>query len=342
MADPRFFENRGPFDVRTLCEAAGLRLPEGADPAAVVFDVAGLTQAAPTHLSFYVGERAKHDLAETRAGWCIVGAKDVTSPPRATVALAANSVPLAFAAVARKFYSVYEMDVRSGEAIHKTARLGTGVVIAPGVIIGAGAEIGPGTRIGANSVIGAGVMIGQDCEIGANASIAFALLGDGVVVKSGVRIGGSGFGFASGPRGHTRIPQLGRVIIQDRVEIGSNTTVDRGALADTVIGEGSKIDNLVQIGHNSAVGRHCVIAGQVGLSGSVILGDFVVLGGQVGIADHLTIGDGARVAAKSGVTHDLAGGKDYGGFPAKPVAAWRREMAILARSAKSRKQHGDG
>ena len=342
MADPRFFENRGPFDIRTVCEAANLRLPDDADPAALVFDVAGLTQAASQHLSFFVGERGKHDLAETRAGWCIVGAKETATLPRGTVALAAASVPLAFAAVARKFYAFNEMDVRSGDAVHKTARLGAGVVLAPGVVIGACAEIGPGTRIGAHSVIGAGVMIGQDCEIGANASIAFSLIGDGVVVKSGARIGGSGFGFATSPRGHTRIPQLGRVILQDRVEIGANTTIDRGALADTIIGEGTKIDNQAHIGHNSSVGRHCIIAGQVGLSGSVTLGDFVVIGGQAGIADHVTVGDGARIAAKAGVTRDLAAGKDYGGFPAKPVSEWRREMAVLARSAKNRKQHGDG
>jgi UDP-3-O-[3-hydroxymyristoyl] glucosamine N-acyltransferase len=190
-------------------------------------------------------------------------------------------------------------------------------------------------------VIGRGTTVGRNCEIGSQVGLRFAHIGDDVVIQSGAQLGGSGFGFASGARGHSKIPQLGRVIVQDRVEIGANSTIDRGALADTVIGEGSKIDNLVQIGHNTAVGRHCVIVGQTGISGSVVLGDFVVIGGMVGIADHVVIGAGARVAARAGVTRDLEGGRDYGGFPAKPVAEWRREMATLARSARRTRRVDD-
>src|SRR5262249_11175970 len=156
-------------------------------------------------------------------------------------------------------------------------------------------------HIGAHAVIGRGVTIGRRAQIASHAVIAFSYLGDDIVVQAGVKLGGSGFGFASGADGHMKIPQLGRVIVQDHVEIGANSTIDRGALGDTVIGEGKKIDNLVQIGHNTKIGRHCILAGQVGVSGSVVLGDFVIVGGMAGIADHVTIGDRARLAGLAGV-----------------------------------------
>jgi UDP-3-O-[3-hydroxymyristoyl] glucosamine N-acyltransferase len=340
MADPRFYDNRGPLSLGAVCAAAGIAIPCGADTNVRIFDVAGLAQAGPQHLSFYAGSRAKDDVAATRAGWCFVGKAEL--PPKETVALVVESVAHAFAAAARLFYPDHELDTRAQDrAVHETARLGENVVLAPNVIIGPGAEVGKNSRIGAGSVIGRGVTIGRNCEIGSQAGVRFAHVGDEVIIQSGAQLGGSGFGFASGPRGHAKIPQLGRVIVQDHVEIGANTTIDRGALADTVVGEGSKIDNLVQIGHNTMVGRHCVIVGQTGISGSVVLGDFVVIGGMVGIADHVVIGPGARVAAKAGVTRDLPGGRDYGGFPAKPVREWRREMATLSRSVKRGKRVGD-
>jgi UDP-3-O-[3-hydroxymyristoyl] glucosamine N-acyltransferase len=340
MADSRFYDNRGPLTLAQICAAAGLALPAEAEAHAQIFDVAGLAQAGPQHLSFYAGGRARSAYATTKAGWCIVGDKEEAS--NGAVLLRAPSVPHAFAAAAGLFYPEHELDVRAQDvAVHPSARLGEGVVLAPGVVVGPGAEIGKHTKIGAHTVIGRGVTVGRNCEVGSQVGLCFAHVGDDVVIQAGAQIGGSGFGFASDVRGHSKIPQLGRVIVQDRVEIGANSTIDRGALADTVIGEGSKIDNLVQIGHNTAVGRHCVIVGQTGISGSVVLGDFVVIGGMVGIADHVVIGAGARVAAKAGVTRDLPGGRDYGGFPAKPVMEWRREMATMARSARKSKRVGD-
>ena len=212
----------------------------------------------------------------------------------------------------------------------------------PGVVIGANALIGDRTRIGANSVIGPGVTIGRGCEIGANVTISHACLGDGVTVLPGARIGQPGFGFASSGDGHAKIPQLGRVIIQDGVEIGAGTTIDRGALGDTVIGEGSKLDNLVQVGHNVHIGRHCVLVAQVGVAGSSVIDDFAVLGGQVGIADHVHIGEGARLAARTAMVsgQSIPGGQDYGGVPAKPVREWLREVHALTAlvRGKSRKQ----
>jgi UDP-3-O-[3-hydroxymyristoyl] glucosamine N-acyltransferase len=218
------------------------------------------------------------------------------------------------------------------------------VVLGPGAVIGPKAEIGARSRIGAGSVIGPGVVIGRDCEIGANVTISHALLGDLVQVLPGARIGQPGFGFVSSGEGHAKIPQLGRVIIQDNVEIGAGTTIDRGALSDTVIGEGSKLDNLVQIGHNVHIGRHCVLVSQAGVAGSSVIEDFAVLGGQVGIADHAHIGEGARLAGRSAMVSGqaLAGGQDYGGVPAKPVREWLREIHAVNALARRRKQDDDG
>lgn len=338
MADPRFFDNRGPFVLSDLCASAGVALPESVDAGAQVYDVAGLAQAGPQHLSFFASARAREDFAHSTAGWCLVPEdKPVTGPPK-TAIIPVRSVSHAFAGIARLFYPNYEMTISEQNVpVHPTARLGEDVVLAPGVVIGAGAEIGRGTRIGANSVVGRGVAIGRGCEIGSNVSITYAYLGDEVVVQPGAVIGGSGFGFASGPAGHVKIPQLGRVIVQDRVEFGANSTVDRGALADTVIGEGTKIDNLVQIGHNTQIGRNCIIISQVGLSGSVTIKDFAVLGGKVGVADHVTIGEGTRVAAMSGIMHDLLDGKEYAGVPARPARTFFREVATLAKLAKAYK-----
>jgi UDP-3-O-[3-hydroxymyristoyl] glucosamine N-acyltransferase len=337
MADPRFYANRGPFTLAALAERVGFAIPEGADRHALIHDVAGLAQAGPQHLGFFAGGRGRSDYAITKAGWCFIPQKESAPPPAATLAIPVRSVPHAYAAAARAFYPDNETLIASqAAAIDPSARIGEGVVLAPGVVIGPNVEIGRGTRIGANTVIGHGVTIGRDCEIGALVAIRFAHLGDAVVVQGGAQIGGSGFGFASGPGGHEKIPQLGRVIVQDRAEVGANTTIDRGALADTVIGEGSKIDNLVQIGHNTVIGRHCIVVGQVGISGSVVVEDFAILGGMVGVTDHVTIGAGARVGGMAGVTRDLEGGHDYAGFPARPAREWLRETATLVRLARSR------
>jgi UDP-3-O-[3-hydroxymyristoyl] glucosamine N-acyltransferase len=219
--------------------------------------------------------------------------------------------------------------------VHPTARLEGGVTIDPGAVIGAGAEIGSGTVIGANAVIGTQVRIGRDCAIGPNASITYALIGDRVIVHAGCRIGQDGFGFVMGPGGHRKIPQIGRVMIQDDVEIGAGTSIDRGGLRDTVIGEGTKIDNQVQIGHNVVIGRHCVLVAQVGIAGSVVLEDYVVLGGQVGVADNLTIGEGAKVGAQSGIMSNIPAGQSWFGYPATRSRDYWRDTATLRAMAKS-------
>jgi UDP-3-O-[3-hydroxymyristoyl] glucosamine N-acyltransferase len=218
--------------------------------------------------------------------------------------------------------------------VHPTARLEANVTVDPLAVIGAHAEIGGGAVIAAGAVIGPSVCIGRDCAIGAGATIQHALIGDRVIIHPGVRIGQDGFGYLPGPKGHQKIPQTRRVIIQDDVEIGANSTIDRGATRDTVIGEGTKIDNLVQIGHNTSIGRHCVLVSQTGISGSCNVGDYVMMGGQVGLADHLTIGDGAMLGARAGVVTDVPAGARYNGWPAQPSREWLRGVSWVRRMAR--------
>jgi UDP-3-O-[3-hydroxymyristoyl] glucosamine N-acyltransferase len=341
MADPRFYDNRGPFTLAEVCAKAETAVPEGADGSAKILDVASLTGAVAGHLSFFTGAGAKEEFTQTAAGFCFVAAKTLkAAPPAHTVTIPSVSVLHAFAAAAAMFYPDAHRLAPLVAGIDPTAKIGERVVIGHGVVIGPGAEIGDGTHLGPNTVVGRGVTIGRDCEIWGNSTIAFAHVGDQVLILPGAQIGQPGFGFASSAQGHIKVPQIGRVIIQDKVELGACVTVDRGALGDTVIGEGSKIDNLVQIGHNAHIGRHCVLVGQVGLAGSSTLGDFVVLGGQTAIADHSRVGSGARMAGRSGtITGQVVeGGKDYGGVPAKPVKDWIRELHAVAALIKKPKR----
>jgi UDP-3-O-[3-hydroxymyristoyl] glucosamine N-acyltransferase len=347
MADPRFYDNRGPYTLAEVCAKAGVDLPAGADGAAKIHDLASLSGATATHLTFFSGGGAGAEFSRTAAGFCFVPAKPgkaVETPPH-LVTIPCPSVQHAFAAAAYLFYPDLNLDDWSAQRmpVDPSAEIGEHVVLGPGVVVGPRAQIGDGTRIAPNTVIGPGVAVGRGCEISSNVSISHAYLGDQLLILPGAQIGQPGFGFVGGTRGHVKIPQLGRVIVQDKVEIGACVTIDRGALGDTVIGEGTKIDNLVQIGHNVHMGRHCVIVGQAGIAGSATLDDFVVLGAQGGIADHSRVGRGARVAGRGAVMpgQELEGGRDYGGMPAKPVKDWMRELFAVAALVKKQKRNGN-
>ena len=223
-------------------------------------------------------------------------------------------------------------------AISPTARIERDVTVEACAVIGADVEIGEGAVIGPGAVIGAGCRIGRGSVIGPNVTILNSYLGNRVLIHAGARIGQDGFGFVSSGQGLEKMPHVGRVIIQDDVEIGANTAVDRGALSDTVIGEGTKIDNLVQIAHNVRIGRNCVITGQCGLSGSVTLGDRVMIGGRAGVADHVTIGEGAQIAAASGVMNNIPAGERWGGTPAQPIKDWFREVAVVRGLVRTRRE----
>jgi UDP-3-O-[3-hydroxymyristoyl] glucosamine N-acyltransferase len=346
MADPRFFDNRGPFSLSEVCAKIGATVPDGIDGARAVADVASLLGAVASHLSFFTGDKPAPAFAQTAAGVVLVSEKALPNltAPEGCVVIGVPSVQHAFAAVAEMFYpDSHRVAGPFNAGIHPTAKIGTGVELGAGVVIGPDVEIGDRTHIGPHVVIGRGVAIGRDCEIAGNTVITHAYIGDGVSVLPGAQIGQPGFGFASSAAGHTKIPQLGRVVVQDRVEIGACVTIDRGALGDTVIGEGTKIDNLVQIGHNTHIGRHAVIVSQVGISGSCEIGDFVVLAGQAGVSDHAKIGAGARLGGKCGVFMGqvLEPGRDYGGIPAKPVREWLRELAAVNALVKKPKRGGE-
>jgi UDP-3-O-[3-hydroxymyristoyl] glucosamine N-acyltransferase len=341
MTDPFFFSPVCAPTIGDIVGWTGASVAPDVDLAATVTSVAPLEQGLPGHLVFLDNAKYAAALTTTRATACLVSARYAAQTPKGTIALVTPEPYRAFGLVMQRMYpdalrpqtAFGVRGVAPGAVVHAEARLEQNVSIDPGAVVGPGAEIGENTMIGANAVIGAGVRIGRDCSIGPCASIQCALIGDRVIDHPGARVGQDGFGFAMGPRGHLKIPQIGRVIIQNDVEIGANATIDRGASRDTIIGEGAKIDNLVQIGHNVTIGRHCVIVSQSGISGSTEVGDFVAIGGQGGLTGHLRIGAGAQIAAQSGVMRDVPAGERWGGSPAQPMRGWLRGVAALEKLA---------
>ncbi|HEY6258306.1 MAG TPA: UDP-3-O-(3-hydroxymyristoyl)glucosamine N-acyltransferase [Xanthobacteraceae bacterium] len=341
MTEAFFFKRRGGLTLREIAALTGAALQRGAEPDRRISGIAALDRAAASDLCVLDNAKFAEQAASCEAGGCLTGERLAHLLPAGVSVLLIGEPYRAFVEVARALFpdalrpsSLFEAQgIAAGASVHPTARLEDGVTIDPGAVIGPRAEIGAATLIGAGAVVGPNVHIGRGCAIGAGVSIVHALIGDQVIIHSGCRIGQDGFGYLMGAAGHVKVPQIGRVIIQDGVEIGANTTIDRGAMSDTVIGEGSKIDNLVQIAHNVVIGRHCILASQTGVSGSAVIGDHVVTGGQVGIADHITIGAGAALGAKSGVMHDVPAGARWVGAPAKPVKQFFREVAALERLA---------
>ncbi len=340
MLDHRFYPKTTPLTLEAIAELTEADLPSGADPQQLIFGAAPLHLATGADISFVSEEKYLKDLVSSRAGACFIKAAHANGAPKSMCVLRTADPEKAYALVAsRVLTGPPASPVISNQAnIAAGARLGNRCVVSAGATIEDDVEIGDDCFVGANSVLASGVRVGANSYVGHNVSLCYCLIGDNVRIHNGSQIGQDGFGYASSSAGHVKIPQVGRVIIQDDVEIGANSTIDRGAADDTVIGAGTKIDNLVQIGHNCRIGRNCILVSQVGLSGSVVLEDHVVLGGKVGVADHVKIGEGAQVAARSGVTNDLSGGFAYGGFPARPIAEWRREVATLRRLAKKPKR----
>lgn len=342
MTEPIFIERVDALTAGEIAALTGATLSDPARADRVIANVAPIDRAGPRDLTFFENLSYAEGLRNTRAGACLIAERFANDAPPGLLLLLTREPYRSFVAVTRKLFpralrpsSLFEADgITPGASVHPKARLEDGVTVEPGAVIGPRAEIGAGTLVGAGAVIGADVRIGRDGNVGAHCSITHALIGDRVILHPGCRIGQDGFGYVMSPRGHLKVPQVGRVIIQDDVEIGAGTAIDRGAIRDTVIGEGTKIDNLVQIGHNVSVGRHCVIVAHCAIAGSVTLEDFVALGGRVTINNHVRIGEGAQVAGMSGVNSDIPPGGRWAGLPAKQAKLWMREVAWLERAAK--------
>jgi UDP-3-O-[3-hydroxymyristoyl] glucosamine N-acyltransferase len=333
LGDARFFRRSGPYPLAVVASTA-----RGVTNETVLLleGVAPLQTAGPREVSFLGNRRYSSALDQTSAGAVIVHPEMAARVPTTTVPILTAEPYAAWARVAALFHPVPPLS----PGIHQSAIVADGAVVDPSAEVGplavieAEAEIGPGCRIGPCAVIGGGVIVGQDCRIGAHVSLSYALLGARVYIYPGARIGQEGFGFASTKDGFVTVPQLGRVILGDDVEVGANTTIDRGSSRDTVIGSGSRLDNLVQIGHNVILGRCCVIVAQVGISGSTVLEDFVRVGGQAAMAGHLRIGQGAEIGAQAGVISDMAPGTRVIGSPAQPIRDFFRQIATLKKMAK--------
>ena len=346
MSEPVFLRHTRGLTLDEIAELSGTTLA-GPSHARRIANVAPLDRATPFDLTFFDHKKYAAAAAATHAGACLTTAALAKHLPARVPVLVVREPYRAFVMAARELFpdslrpsSLAKQGSVDGAHIDPEARLEDGVTVEPGAVVGPAAEIGTGSVIGAAAVIGRGVRIGRNCSIGAGAAIANALIGDGVIIHPGCKIGQDGFGFVMGGQGHLKVPQIGRVIIQDHVEIGAGTAIDRGAIRDTVIGEGSKIDNLVQVGHNVIIGRHCIVVAQSGIAGTSTLEDFVVLGARVGINNNITIGEGAQIAAMGSVNRDIPAGEHWGGTPAKPIKLWFRELLIIDRLAR-RRGHAD-
>ncbi|OSQ48764.1 UDP-3-O-(3-hydroxymyristoyl)glucosamine N-acyltransferase [Thalassospira alkalitolerans] len=339
MADSRFFKRKGPFSVQDIADLTGAGLVNAPDPKRVFDDVAPLQNADASILSFFDNRKYLDAFAQSAAGGCFVRPEFADRAPDSMVLFTTSDPYRAYAKAATAFYPFDEANgvISDNAVVDASAKLGKGVQVDAGAVIGANCDIGDGTIIASNAVIGEGVVIGAGCKIGAGSTITHSLIGNLCLIYPGARIGQDGFGFAMGPQGHLKVPQLGRVVIGNDVEVGANSTIDRGAGPDTVIGNGCRIDNLVQIGHNVELGMGCVVVAQVGISGSTKLGNFVVAAGQAGITGHLEIGDGAKIAAQSGVMRNIGPGETVGGSPAVPVMEYHKQTVALSRLIRKKK-----
>lgn len=349
MTDPVFFAPSRRYTAGEVANLTGAQLVDSGQSLISIEALAPANEGGQDALVFVDGKRNFALMQSLKAAAVLCPAEFAGKAPAGIAVLVHPRPQQAFALVGRLLFPqaatpgpmTDETGISPQAHIDPSAHIETGAIIEAGAVIGPRVSVGGGTVIAPHAVIGHSCQIGRDGYIGPGTSVQYALIGNRVIIHGGARIGQDGFGFVGGAKGPERVPQIGRVIIQDDVEIGSNTTVDRGAMSDTIIGQGTKIDNLVQIAHNVRIGRNCIIAGLSGISGSVVVGDNVTMGGGVGLADHLTIGTGAKLAARSGFMSNVPAGEIWGGYPAQPMAEAMREIAMLRKLARTRKQ-GDG
>ncbi len=343
MSDPVFLRHAHGLTLAQIVELTGAApLPPPLLSRRVV-DIAPLERAPPYAITFFDKKVFASSAASSHAGACLTSVALAKLLPERIPALIVGNPYSAFVAVARELFphalrpsSFAAADAVVRAHVDHTARLENGATIEPGAVIGPHVEVGGGTVIGAGAILGPDVRIGRDCSVGAGVIITNAFFGDRVTVHPGCKIGQDGFEYVADRDRRLKVPYVGRVIIQDDVEIGAGTTIDRGTIQDTVIGEGTKIDNLVQVGHNVRIGRHCTLVAQSGIADGSVLEDFVVLSARVGVSANVTIGEGAQLAAASNVHADVPAGARWGGTPAKPLKRWFREIRALAKISRPR------
>lgn len=340
MADSRFFDHNGSITLKELLQLTGAKIynKSNISDEVEITDISPIETAKETQLSFLISAKYLTSFKNSKAGFCFVNEKFADKAPDSMIALVHNNPYKAYAIIASKFYEnkVILGNIANNAIISKSSKIGNNCYIGNFVVIEDNVIIGDNCYIDHNTVIKKSVVIGNSVRIASNVTISHAVIGDDVIIHPGAKIGQDGFGFASDSTGHLKVPQLGLVKIGNKVEIGANTTIDRGSSQDTVIADMVQIDNLVQLGHNVKIGKASVIVAQVGIAGSTKIGDFSVLGGQVGVSGHLNIGSGVQVAAQSGVTKDIDNGQVMGGYPAVPVRQWHRQTATLAKISKNR------
>jgi UDP-3-O-[3-hydroxymyristoyl] glucosamine N-acyltransferase len=338
MPDTRFYINRGPFTLAQIADFLELPLSNSSNPSLKIEDLLPLQQAKPNSLACYHNSKYQQEFQSTQAGACIVAEEFVSHAPLHLPLLVSKTPYRDYARLLSLFYEEKKTpaSISPTARIASTAKIGNNCTIGDYVVIGENVEIGENSRIGSHSVIEANCVIGTHCQIESHVSISNSLIGNHVSIKPGARVGQRGFGFDMDAKGHVPVPQLGRVIIGDYVDIGANTTIDKGSNADTEIHKGVRIDNQVMVAHNVIIGDHSVLVAQVGIAGSTHLGKFVIAAGQVGIAGHLTIGDGAQIAAKSGLMRDVEPGAKVAGYPAVPLTEHFKQVAYLAKLVKTK------
>ena len=331
MVDTRFYKNNGPFSLKQICEICSCELLDASKADVMIKDMASIFKGGEGEISFFFDKKKKDEAANIKTTACVTSKDFVSLIPEGVIVLLSENPHDSFVKLNYAMYSevLPEPKICESAKIAATAKIGKNCYIGEGVVIADNVVIGDNCRLEANCVIADGCEIGNDCRIGACANIMHALIGNNVYIYGGARIGWDGFGFKTTNGVHKRVPQLGRVIIGNDVEIGANTCVDRGALDDTIIGDGVRIDNLVQVAHNDVLGRGCILVAQVGVAGSCTFGDYVVVGGQVGFADHLNIGSMAQIGAQSGVMRDVEPGASLMGSPAIGFRDFMKQTACV-------------
>ena len=338
MADPKFFQKSKELTLDQISKIANITLPKNIDAKKIIDDISPLDTADVNKISFLDNKNYINQFKKSKAGACFLKKDFLDITPKNMVPLICDNPYHSFALVANAFYPSKNIaaGVHPKAHIETTAKYDDTVQIAPGVVVSNDVTIGSNCFIGANTVILSGVSIGNNTIIGPNCTIAYSIIGSNIKIHNGVRIGQDGFGFAQNDNLHLKMPQLGRVLIEDDVEIGANSSIDRGTGPDTIIGKGSKIDNLVQIGHNVVLGKNCILVAQSGIAGSTIIGNNVIIGGQVGIAGHLKIGNNVKIAGKSGVMKNIKDNAIVGGIPSVEIKDWHRQTIILKKLIKKK------